>query len=63
MNNERLVFRLVALKLLEIRSKNDYDAITTKDWIDEWLKEANLFAYKLYDAELDFATLEDLEED
>lgn len=53
-SNEREAFRQVALKLLEIRTYDDYDAITKDDWLDEWLKEAAHFAKKLYNAELDF---------
>lgn len=53
-SNEREAFRQVALKLLEIRTCDDYDAITKDDWIDGWLKEAAYFTRKLYNAELDF---------
>lgn len=54
MSHEREIFRQIALKLLEIRTYDDYDAITKDDWIDGWLKEAAYFARKLYKAELDF---------
>jgi hypothetical protein len=59
MLSERDAFRQIALKLLEIRTFDDYDAITKGDWIDEWLKEAAQFAEKLYDAELNFACREE----
>lgn len=54
MSHEREIFRQIALKLLDIRTSEDYDAIVKDDWIDEWLKEAAHFAEKLYRAELDF---------
>lgn len=54
MSHEREIFRQIALKLLDIRTCDSYDAIVKDDWIDEWLKEAAHFAEKLYRAELDF---------
>lgn len=54
MSHEREAFRQVALKLLEIRTYDDYDAIIKEDWVDGWLEEAAYFARKLYNAELDF---------
>lgn len=54
MLSERDAFRQIALKLLEIRTFDDYDADTKDDWLDEWLKETAHFAKKLYNAELDF---------
>lgn len=48
----RQMFRQVALKLLEIRTKDDYDVITEEEWIEKLLHEASGIGKKLYLAEL-----------
>lgn len=52
--DEREAFRQIALKLLEKRDWNDYNAFIVDDWIKEWLKETAYFTSKMLAAEYDF---------